>query len=59
MLTTYKGKLLLKIKFSDQPSERSCVVRSGPAHRVEDSSSNPGPGENFSLKLKTQDLSDG
>ena len=30
-----------------------------PAHRAGDLGSNPGPGENFSLKLTTQDLPDG
>jgi hypothetical protein len=30
-----------------------------PAHKAGDSGSNPGPGENFSLKLTTQDLLEG
>ena len=35
------------------------LVVIAPAHRAGDPGSNPGPGENFSLKLTTQDLPEG
>ena len=35
------------------------LVVIAPARRAGDPGSNPGPGENFSLKLLTYDLSDG
>ena len=52
MLTTQRSKLLMKIWFSEQPSCKYYVVNLREC-TAGNPGSNPGPGENFSLKLTT------
>ena len=51
MLTTHIGKFLMKTLGS--------LLVIAPARRAGDPGSNPGPGENFTLKLLIYELSDG